>query len=41
MMNGSNIRALQSILGHSDIKMTMKYAKFSKEHLNDAIRTNP
>lgn len=41
MMNGGNIRVLQSILGHSDIKMTMKYAKFSKEHLNDAVKLNP
>ena len=41
MMNGGNIRVLQSILGHADIKMTMKYAKFSKEHLNDAVRLNP
>ncbi|WP_067516204.1 tyrosine-type recombinase/integrase [Endozoicomonas ascidiicola] len=41
MMNGGNIRVLQSILAHSGIKMTMKYAKFSKEHLNDAVRLNP
>ncbi|USE39683.1 hypothetical protein MJO57_11925 [Endozoicomonas sp. SCSIO W0465] len=40
-MNGGNIRVLQSILGHSDIKTTMKYAKFSREHLNDAVRLNP
>ena len=41
MMNGGNIRVLQSILGHSDIKMTVKYAKFSKDHLNDAVKLNP
>ncbi|MGI9282073.1 MAG: phage integrase [Endozoicomonas sp.] len=41
MMNGGNIRVLQTILGHSDIKMTMKYAKFSKDHLTDAVRLNP
>ncbi len=41
MMTGGNIRVLQSILGHADIKMSMKYAKFSKEHLNDAVRLNP
>lgn len=41
MMSGENIRVLQSILGHSDIKMTMKYVKFSKEYLNDAVILNP
>ncbi|WP_456236227.1 phage integrase [Endozoicomonas numazuensis] len=41
MMNGGNIRVLQTILGHSDIKMTVKYAKFSKDHLTDAVRLNP
>ena len=41
MMNGGNIRVLQTILGHSDIKMTEKYAKFSKDHLKDAVNLNP
>ena len=41
MMNGGNIRVLQSILGHSDIKLTIKYGKFSKEHLNDGVKLNP
>ncbi len=41
IMNGGNIRVLQTILGHSDIKMTEKYAKFSKDHLTDAVRLNP
>ncbi|EGT3635784.1 site-specific integrase, partial [Morganella morganii] len=29
MMNGGNILVLQKILGHTDIKMTMRYAHFS------------
>ncbi|WP_370514816.1 tyrosine-type recombinase/integrase [Endozoicomonas sp. OPT23] len=41
MMNGRNIRVLQTILGHCDIKMTEKYAKFSKDYLTDAVRLNP
>lgn len=41
MMNGGNILVLQRILGHTDIKMTMRYSHFSPEHLEDAIRYNP
>ncbi|MCX3308015.1 tyrosine-type recombinase/integrase [Pantoea vagans] len=41
MMNGGNILVLQRILGHTDIKMTMRYSHFSPEHLEDAIKLNP
>ncbi|MFJ5468426.1 phage integrase [Pectobacterium carotovorum] len=41
MMNGGNILVLQRILGHTDIKMTMRYAHFSPNHLEDALRLNP
>lgn len=41
MMNGGNILVLQRILGHTDIKMTMRYSHFSPDHLDDAIRLNP
>lgn len=41
MMNGGNIIVLQKILGHTDIKMTMRYAHFSPNHLEDAIHFNP
>ncbi|VVT53014.1 Phage integrase [Kosakonia radicincitans] len=41
MMNGGNILVLQKILGHSDITMTMRYAHFSPNHLEDAARLNP
>ena len=40
-MNGGNILVLKSILGHTDIKMTMRYAHFSPNHLTDAIYLNP
>ncbi|MGI9277798.1 MAG: hypothetical protein ACR2PT_23480 [Endozoicomonas sp.] len=38
MRSGDNIRVLQTILEHFGIKMTIKYAKFSKDHLTDAVR---
>ncbi|WP_164063407.1 phage integrase [Serratia marcescens] len=41
MMNGGNILVLQRILGHTDIKMTMRYAHFAPDHLEDACRLNP
>ena len=41
MMKGGNILVLQQILGHSNITDTMKYAHFSKTHLEDAIKLNP
>lgn len=41
MMRGGNILILQRILGHTDIKVTMRYAHFSPDHLSDAIKYNP
>lgn len=41
MMNGGSILVLQKILGHTDIKMTMRYAHFAPEHFEDAIKLNP
>ncbi len=41
MMNGGNILVLQRILGHTDIKMTMRYAHFSPDHLETAVKYNP
>ena len=41
MMNGGNILVLKNILGHSDIKMTMRYAHFAPTHLEDAVTKNP
>ncbi|PIJ41742.1 site-specific integrase [Tatumella sp. OPLPL6] len=41
MMNGGNILVLRNILGHSDIKMTMVYAHFAPDHLEDAVTKNP
>ena len=41
LMNKGDILTLQQILGHSDIKMTMKYAHLSPSHLKDAVTKNP
>lgn len=41
MMNGGNILVLQRILGHTDIKVTMRYAHFSPDHLSEAMLLNP
>jgi site-specific recombinase XerD len=40
-MNGDNILVLRDVLGHADIKMTMRYAHFAPDHLTDAITFNP
>jgi site-specific recombinase XerD len=41
MMSGGNILVLQQVLGHASINDAMKYAHFSKAHLEDVIRFNP
>lgn len=41
MTNGGNILVLQRILGHTDIKVTMRYAHFAPDNLSEAILLNP
>jgi site-specific recombinase XerD len=41
MMNGGNILTLQRILGHANVTMTMRYAHFSPDHLQEAKKLNP
>lgn len=41
MMNNGNILTLKNILGHADIKMTMRYAHLAPNHLEDAKKLNP
>jgi site-specific recombinase XerD len=41
MMNGGNILVLQRVLGHTDIKMTMRYAHFAPNHFDEALKFNP
>jgi integrase len=41
MMNGGNILALQKILGHQSLTMTMRYAHLAPDHLAEATAFNP
>ena len=37
VMGGADIRSVQTLLGHKDISMTMRYSHLSPAHLRDAI----
>ena len=41
MMAGGNILALQRILGHQSLTMTMRYAHLAPDHLKEAREFNP
>jgi integrase len=41
MRNGGNILALQKILGHQSLTMTMRYAHVAPDHLIEATAFNP
>ena len=41
MMNGGYILELQQILGHQSVTVTMRYAHFAPEHLEEAAKLNP
>jgi integrase len=38
VMRGVNIRTVQTLLGHKDIAMTMKYSHLSDAHLKEAVK---
>jgi integrase len=38
IMNGVDVRTVQQLLGHKDIRMTMRYSHLSDGHLKDAVR---
>lgn len=40
-IQGGNILALQKILGHANLVMTMRYAHLSPERLQEAVQLNP
>lgn len=37
VMKGAGLKAVQELLGHADLKMTMRYAHLSQEHLKDSV----
>ena len=41
IMNGGYILTLQKVLGHSDLKLTMRYAHLSPDYLNDVVTKGP
>ena len=41
MMNGGDIITLQRILGHGDLKMTMRYAHLAPDYLDKSVKFNP
>jgi len=41
IMNGGNLLSLQKILGHGDIKMTMRYAHLAPDYLIEVLDKNP
>lgn len=41
IMNGGDILTLQKILGHSDLRMTLRYAHLAPNHLAAARVLNP
>ena len=36
-MNGTPLRTVQELLGHADIRMTIRYAHLSPSHLAEAV----
>jgi site-specific recombinase XerD len=40
-IGNGNILNLQRILGHSDLKMTLRYAHLAPDHLEEALKLNP
>lgn len=41
MMNGGNILVLQRVLGHSDLKVTMRYAHLSPDYMEQVVALSP
>jgi integrase len=37
-MGGINLRTVQTLLGHKDLRMTMRYSHLSPEHLREAVQ---
>lgn len=40
-MNGGHILTLQKVLGHSDLKLTMRYAHLAPDYLEEVVHKGP
>ena len=38
-MGSFNLRAIQQLLGHKDLRMTARYAHLSADHLQQAVKS--
>ncbi len=38
-MQGKNLRTVQTLMGHKDLRMTIRYSHLSPEHLMDAVKS--
>lgn len=41
VMNGGHILTLQKVFGHSDLKLTMRYAHLAPDYLNEFTDKGP
>jgi len=41
VMNGGHILTLQKVLGHSDLKLTMRYAHLAPDYLEEVVEKGP
>jgi site-specific recombinase XerD len=37
-MDGVNLRTVQTLLGHKDLRMTVRYSHLSPEHLREPVQ---
>jgi hypothetical protein len=39
VMRGRNLKEVQELLGHTDMKMTLRYSHLSKEHMKESVNS--